>query len=77
MLTPHQEVDKLKRRGPMLPGISTRRMGEFLILTVNTKEASFKGRPYSELTLYERKNYEDLLYIAHVQEGNPVITYTA
>lgn len=77
MLNKTREVAKLKHNNTRtLSGVTTEMLGEHVVVTVHKDKASFKGVPYNGLNLTGRQEYEDLLYIAHVQRGNPVIRYT-
>jgi hypothetical protein len=66
----------VKRKGRELVGVKTYMLGEHIIITVDTKKATFQDKPYLSLDWMQKQNYDDLLYIAHVQTGNPLIRYT-
>ena len=75
MLNKNADIARIKRKGRELVGVKTAPLGEHLIVTVDTKTALFKGKPYLSLDWMQKQEYDDLLYIAHVQIGNPLIRY--
>lgn len=75
MLDLKKDVKRVKRVGTALVGITKYKVGERLVISVNTHKATFKGKPYLRLDFVERKHFDDLLYLSHVQEGNPQIVY--
>ena len=75
MLNKNADIARIKRKGRELVGVTTKPFGEHLVITVDMKKATFQGKPYLSLDWMQKQNYDDLLYIAHVMVGNPLIRY--
>lgn len=48
-----------------MQGITERPYREYKVIEVDTKKALYKGHPYQELSSFERKKFENLLFIAN------------